>query len=169
MVESGSAMRVQPATAFPRKGVGSAEMEVSVGPVDELKNQHHDVLETSCIDGCGSMEVNVMELGDREVAPPCSTATENAPNDRTGSRRVKFNPVVASRLIEIGDTQETCIDQQRAITSQKFLFWLLLTTLTHYSNIMAYNINKIKDGILVTGPLPLRAEGGEWTVLVTIE
>ena len=30
-------------------------------------------------------------------------------------------------------------------------------------------INEIKDGVLVTGPLPLRAEGGEWTVLVTIE
>jgi hypothetical protein len=34
---------------------------------------------------------------------------------------------------------------------------------------MAYTINQIKDGVLVTGPLPLRAEGGAWTVLVTIE
>jgi hypothetical protein len=92
MVESESAMRVQPATAFPRKGVGSAETVVTVGSLDRLKNQNHTILETDCVESCRSIEVNVLELGNKEVVPPGSGTTEHTPDGRTGSRGVKFNP-----------------------------------------------------------------------------
>jgi hypothetical protein len=61
------------------------------------------------------MEVNVLGQGDRKVAPPCSNTAEDAPTDQAGSREVRFNPLVASRLVEVGETQETFIDQQRVI------------------------------------------------------
>jgi hypothetical protein len=103
------------------------------------------------------------------IAPqiPSPVTIEWKPTFNTTSMAPSNATTMGSTLRSVATTFERRNSKQWTVG--KFICLIILTILTHYTKTMAYTINQIKDGVLVTGPLPLRAEGGAWTVLVTIE